>query len=57
MRQSYEGGAAGLWFLLAGYGTIYAVIALKMVGRLLVGSSDGDDLAVSDTSSGSSRGL
>jgi len=28
-----------LWFLLAGYGTIYVVIALKVVGRMMIRSS------------------
>lgn len=49
--------AVRIWFLLAGYGTIYAVIALKMVGRLLVGASDGDEVAVGDAPGGSSGGL
>jgi hypothetical protein len=49
--------AVRVWFLLAGYGTIYAVIALKMVGRLLIGSSDGDEVAVGDAPGGSPGGL
>ncbi len=50
-------GAVRIWFLLAGYGTIYAIIALKMVGRLLVEPSDGDEVAVGDAPGDSSRGL
>lgn len=50
-------GWVRLWCLLAGYGTIYIVIVLKVVGRLLLRScSEFADVAT-DASSGGSRGL
>ncbi|MFQ5808078.1 MAG: hypothetical protein ACE5JM_00545 [Armatimonadota bacterium] len=45
------------WFLLAGYGTIYAVVALKVVGRMMVQSSpETDGAAAADASGGNSGG-
>ena len=50
-------GSVRLAFLLAGYGTIYVVIVLKAVGRLMIGPpTEGDAVATADTSSGPSRG-
>ncbi|MGD8239852.1 MAG: hypothetical protein PVH68_14940 [Armatimonadota bacterium] len=47
-------GSVRPWFLLAGYGTIYVVIALKVVGRMLVESSP-DAIAATDGPGGTSR--
>jgi hypothetical protein len=50
-------GAVGPWFLLAGYGTIYMVIVFKVVGRMMVSSSqECAGAATTDTSRGSSGG-